>query len=62
MDILDTIQYSLLISLGAGIIWSVFVQLLPRIMASAVTILSVLTLAAGGYIAIWDSVRGITTF
>jgi prepilin signal peptidase PulO-like enzyme (type II secretory pathway) len=62
MDILDTILYSLLISLGAGIVWSVFVQLLPRIIASAVTILSVLSLATGAYIAIWDSVRGITTF
>jgi hypothetical protein len=62
MDIVDTIKYSLLISLSAGILWCVLVQLLPKAIASSVTILSVITLATGGLIAIFDSAVGITTF
>jgi hypothetical protein len=60
MDIFDTIESSLLISLGMGIFWSLLVQFFPRGMASVVTILSVATLAVGGFIVLLDPVIGIT--
>lgn len=61
LDIFDTIRLSLLISLGLGLVWLVLVQLIPRAMASIITVLSILTLAAGGLVILLDTANGFTT-
>lgn len=54
----DTIRLSLLIALGIGLVWLVLVQLIPRIMAIAVIILSVLVLVAAGLLVLIDQTAG----
>lgn len=56
--IFDSLRLSLLISLGLGCIWVLFVQCLPRIMANVVTVLAILALGFLGVLAFMGRISG----
>ena len=56
--IFDSIKISLLVGLGLGILWVLFVQCLPRGIAGVVTVLAILTMGALGIMALAGKING----
>ena len=61
LQIYQSIIWSLLIALGLGCLWVLFVQCIPRIMASIATVCAILAVATIGILAFIGKIQGTST-
>lgn len=61
LQIYDSVRLSLLIALGLGCLWVMFVQCLPRIMSNVATIFAIFAIGAIGIMALIGKISGTST-
>lgn len=62
LNIYDCIRISLLIALGLGLLWMLFVQCLPRVISNIVTVLAIIALAFLGIILLSGKVSRVSSW
>lgn len=62
LNIYDSVRISLLLALGLGILWMLFVQFFPRLMSTIVTILAIITIGFLGILFLSGKIAGTQTW
>ena len=59
LNVYDSVRISLLLALGLGVLWMLFVQFFPRLMATVVTVLAIIALGFLGILFLSGKISGI---